>query len=163
MTMDPSFRLATENDADHLLAMMREYYAYDGHAIDPTPGRVALLAFLREPSLGRAWLVCDESMLVGYLVLTLGYSLEYLGRDAFRDEFYLRESHRGRGWGSRALAFAEEEARKLDVRSIHLEVVRQNTGAKEVYRKSGYLDHDHYLMSKWIEPGFRKPGSGSHE
>jgi hypothetical protein len=60
-------------------------------------------------------------------------------------------------------AFVEAEARKLDVRSIHLEVVRQNTGGKEAYRKNGYLDHDHYLMSKWIERGFRKPGSGSHE
>jgi hypothetical protein len=36
-------------------------------------------------------------------------------------------------------------------------VVRQNTGAKEVYRKSGYADHDHYLMSKWIERSFPKP------
>ena|SRR6266481_6710243 len=163
MRMDPSFRLATENDVDRLLAMMREYYAYDGHAFDRSRAGVALLAFLREPSFGRAWLMCDESTPVGYLVLTLGYSLEYLGRDAFLDEFYLRESHRGRGWGSRALAFAEEEARKLDVRSIHLEVIRQNTGAKEVYRKSGYVDHDHHLMSKWIERGFRKPAAGSHE
>jgi len=161
--MEPSFRLAAENDADPLLEMMREYYAYDGHAFDQARARIALLAFLREPSFGRAWLICEESTPVGYLVLTLGYSLEYLGRDAFIDEFYLRESHRGRGWGSRALAFVEEEARNLDVRSIHLEVVRQNTGAKEVYRKSGYLDHHHHLMSKWIERGFRKPGSGSHE
>jgi GNAT superfamily N-acetyltransferase len=100
---------------------------------------------------------------VGYIILTLGYSLEYLGRDAFIDEFYLRESHRGRGWGSCALSFVEGEARRLDVRSIHLEVVRQNTPAKEVYRKSGYLDHDHYLMSKWIERAFPKPDSRFHE
>jgi len=161
--MEPSFRLATEDDATLLLELMREYYAYDGHAFDPPKARLALLAFLREPSFGLAWLICEDSTPVGYIVLTLGYSLEFLGRDAFIDEFYLRESHRGRGWGSRALAFVEAEARRFDVRSIHLEVVRQNTAAKEVYRKSGYLDHDHYLMSKWIEPRFPKPGSGSHE
>jgi GNAT superfamily N-acetyltransferase len=163
MPTEPSFRLATKNDADLLLAMMREYYAYDGHAFDPLRAGVALLAFLGDPSFGRAWLICDHSTPVGYLVLTLGYSLEYLGRDAFLDEFYLRASYRGKGWGTRALAFAEDEARKLGVRSIHLEVVRRNTGALEVYRKSGYLDHDHYLMSKWIERGFQKPGFGSHE
>ena len=160
--MEPSFRLATEDDATLLLELMREYY-YDGHAFDPPKARFALLTFLREPSFGLAWLICEDSTPVGYVVLNLGYSLEYLGRDAFIDEFYLRESHRGRGWGSRALSFIESEARRLDVRSIHLEVVRQNTAAKEVYRKSGYLDHDHYLMSKWIEPRFPKPGSGSHE
>ena len=161
--MEPSFRLATEDDATLLLEMMREYYAYDGHAFDAPKARIALLAFLREPSFGLAWLICEDSTPVGYIVLTLGYSLEFLGRDAFIDEFYLRESHRGRGWGSRALSFIETEARRSSVRSIHLEVVRQNAAAKEVYRKSGYLDHDHYLMSKWIEPAFPKPGSGSVE
>jgi hypothetical protein len=39
---------------------------------------------------------------VGCVVLTLGYSLELLGRDAFIDEFYLREVYRGRGWGRQA-------------------------------------------------------------
>jgi GNAT superfamily N-acetyltransferase len=163
MPAEPSFRFATDNDAGILLEMMREYYAFDGHAFDPERAPVALLAFLREPSFGRAWLICDDSIPVGYIVLTLGYSLEYLGRDAFIDVFYLRESHRGRGWGKRALVVVEAQARALEVRSIHLEVVRQNAGAKEVYRKSGYADHNHYLMSKWIELGFPNPASDAHD
>jgi len=163
MSAEPSFRLATENDAGILLEMMREYYAFDGHAFDPERAQVALLAFLRETTFGRAWLICDDAAPVGYIVLTLGYSLEYLGRDAFIDEFYLRESHRGKGWGKQALTLVEDQARALDVRSIHLEVVRQNTGAKEVYRKSGYADHNHYLMSKWIERSFPKPRSEAPE
>jgi diamine N-acetyltransferase len=161
--MEPSFRLATDSDADLLLEMMREYYAFDGHAFDEPRAGAALLTFLRDPTLGRAWLICADETPVGYIVLTFGYSLEYLGRDAFIDEFYVRESYRGKGWGKRALAFVEDQARALNVRSIHLEVVRQNTGAKEVYRKSGYADHDHYLMSKWIERSFPKPGSEAHE
>jgi diamine N-acetyltransferase len=163
MPTKPSIRLASEDDADVLLGMMREYYVFDGHTFHPARARVALLAFLREPSFGRAWLICDDPTPVGYIVLTLGYSLEYLGRDAFIDEFYLRESHRGKGWGKCALAFVEDQARALEVRSIHLEVVRQNAGAKEVYRKSGYADHHHYLMSKWIERSFPKPSSDAHE
>jgi GNAT superfamily N-acetyltransferase len=143
--VDPTFRIATEADADLLLAMMREYYAFDGHAYD-----------------GRAWLICDGDMAVGYIVLTFGYSLEYLGRDAFIDEFYLRESYRGRGWGRRTLEFVEEAGRAADVRTIHLEVVRANTRAKEVYRRAGYSDHDHYLMSKWIEKTFPKPHLKEH-
>ena len=50
--MDPSFRLATETDADLLLEMMREYYAHDGHTFDPRRARIALLAFLRPPHRG---------------------------------------------------------------------------------------------------------------
>jgi GNAT superfamily N-acetyltransferase len=160
--MEPVFRVASDSDADTLLNMMREYYAFDGHAFDETKARVALLAFVREPLFGRAWLICEGPTAVGYIVLTFGYSLEYLGRDAFIDEFYLRPSHRGRGWGGRALEFVEEEARAFEVRSIHLEVVRENTAAKEVYRRNGYVDHNHYLMSKWIERGFTKPASSAH-
>jgi GNAT superfamily N-acetyltransferase len=159
LTVDPTFRLAAEADADTLLAMMREYYAYDGHAYDATRARLALLDFLREPSFGRAWLICDRNTPVGYIVLTFGYSLEYLGRDAFIDEFFLIPAYRGRGWGRATLAFIEEAARTSGVRAIHLEVVRANTTAKEVYRRSGYSDHSHHLMSKWIERGFPKPGS----
>jgi GNAT superfamily N-acetyltransferase len=160
--MDPTLRTATEADADLLLPLMREYYAFDGHAYDEPRARMALVNFLREPSFGQAWLIFDgsapdDAAPIGYIVLTFGYSLEYLGRDAFIDEFYLRESHRGRGWGRTALEFVEQAARTAGVRAIHLEVIRTNTAAKEVYRRSGYLDHDHYLMSKWIEKDFEKP------
>lgn len=159
--MDPTFRLATEADAKLLLGMMHEYYAYDGHAYDQPRARTALLDFLREPSFGRAWLICDQETPVGYIVLTFGYSLEYLGRDAFIDELFLRPSHRGRGWGRATLNFVEEAARAAGVRAVHLEVVRANTTAKEVYLRSGYVDHEHSLMSKWIERSFSKPDSKS--
>lgn len=159
--MPPTFRIAADSDADFLLGVMQEYYVYDGHAFDRSRARAALLTFLREPSFGRAWLICDGEVAVGYIVLTFGYSLEYLGRDAFIDEFFLRESHRGRGWGRETLNFVEEQARAAGVRSIHLEVVRSNTRAKDVYRRAGYTDHEHYLMSKWIERGFAKPGPGA--
>ena len=160
--MDPTFRLATEADAELLLGMMREYYAYDGHAYDEPRARMALMDFLRDQAFGRAWLICERDTPVGYVVLTFGYSLEYLGRDAFIDEFFLLPSHRGRGWGRATLQFVEETARAAGVRAIHLEVVRANTTAKEVYRRSGYIDHEHGLMSKWIERSFSKPGSEPH-
>jgi ribosomal protein S18 acetylase RimI-like enzyme len=61
--------------------------------------------------------------------------------------------------GRLTLDFVEEQARGSGVRSIHLEVVRPNANAKEFYRRNGYLDHQHSLMSKWIERGFSKPGT----
>src|ERR1700739_4150520 len=157
--MEPFFRPATDADAELLLQMMREYYAYDGHVFEERHARIALLAFLREPSYGRAWLICENSTPVGYILLTFGYSLEYLGRDAFIDEFFLLPPYRGRGWGRAALNFVEDAARAAGVRAIHLEIFRANNTAKEVYLRSGYVDHARHLMSKWIERGFFKPGS----
>ena len=156
--MNPQFRVAGESDAPLLLRFMRDYYAFDGHAFDEAKAHEALLAFLSDASFGRAWLICDGDAPVGYIVLTLGYSLEYLGRDAFIDEFFLLESYRSRGWGRKTMEFVEEHARSLGVRSIHLEVVRANNHALEVYRKLGFYDHAHHLMTKWIEPDFAKPG-----
>lgn len=161
--MEPQFRIANESDMPLLLQFMRDYYAFDGHAFDETRARPALLAFLRDESFGRAWLICDRDTPVGYVVLALGYSLEYLGRDAFIDEFFLAESHRSRGWGRKAMEFVEDYARSLGVRSIHLEVVQANDRALEVYGKLGFKDHQHHLMSKWIERGFAKPGTTPSE
>jgi diamine N-acetyltransferase len=145
--VQPEFRLATPADAGLLLDFMREYYAFDGHHYDREPAANALLGLLRNSAYGFAWLVLDSGTPVGYIVLCFGYSLEYLGRDAFIDEFYLIESHRGRGWGRKTLDFVVEQARRDEVRAIHLEVVRRNTGALEFYRKLGFHDHGHHLMS----------------
>jgi ribosomal protein S18 acetylase RimI-like enzyme len=143
----PAFRLAGSDDTELLLNFMRDYYAFDGHLYDREKARCALLALLQNPSFGTVWLILDGSAPVGYIVICFGYSLEFLGRDAFIDEFYLIESHRGRGWGRRAFEFVSQEAQKHDVRAIHLEVVRQNKHALEFYRRLGFKDHDHYMMT----------------
>lgn len=146
----PSFRLAAESDAQILLEFMREYYAFDGHFFDPEKIPSALLNLMRSPSLGRVWLILDGHIPVGYIVLCFGYSLEFLGRDAFVDEFYLREQYRGRGWGAKTMEFAESAARDLEVTALHLEVTRTNARAKAFYQKFGFQDREHHLMTRRI-------------
>ena len=143
-------RLAVAVDADILLEFMQAYYAFDGHSFDREKAREALTALLRDANLGCAWLILDGDKLVGYVVLCFGYSLEWLGRDAFIDELYLREEYRGRGWGRRTIQFIEEEARKAGVGTLHLEVVQQNSTALEVYRRLGFREHKSTLLSKPI-------------
>ncbi len=126
---------------------MRDYYAFDGHHYEREKARAALLTLLKDSTLGLAWLILDSTTPVGYIVLCFGYSLEYLGRDAFIDEFYLIESHRGRGWGRKTLEFVRTPAQLQNVRAIHLEVVRRNIAALEFYRKLGFQDHDHHMMT----------------
>jgi ribosomal protein S18 acetylase RimI-like enzyme len=148
--METAFRTAELSDVEVLLGFMREYYAFDHLLFDGQIARAALEKFLSDGSLGRVWLIQDGGTAIGYLVLTLGYSLEYGGRDAFIDEVYIRASHRGRGIGQSALQFAEDVCRSLGVRVIHLEVERTNTNAHALYRKAGFVDHDRYLMTKRI-------------
>jgi diamine N-acetyltransferase len=156
MNDNPQFRRAGELDAETLLEFMRAYYAFDGHGFDEAKARVALIALLRDANLGGVWLILDGSEPAGYIVLCYGYSLEWLGRDAFVDEFYLREEYRGRGWGRRAMEFVEEEAQSAGIRALHLEVVEGNEGAGELYRKIGFREHKSTFLSKWIATKFSK-------
>lgn len=157
---------------------MRDYYAFDGHAFDEQKARAALTTLLRDPSLGRVWLILanthesekahngkrdykdnktEAEAPVGYIVLCFGYSLEWLGRDAFVDEFYLRPEYRGRSWGRKTMAFLEDAARSLNVTALHLEVMHQNAVALALYRKLGFEGHTSSFLSKWIAKDFSKP------
>ncbi|HJY80185.1 MAG TPA: GNAT family N-acetyltransferase, partial [Candidatus Binatia bacterium] len=148
--METIFRIATSADIEIVVQFIHEYYEFDHLPFDEQVARVALTKFVGDESLGRVWLISYEDEAVGYLVLTLGYSLEYGGRDAFIDEVYIRASHRGRGIGQSALAFVEDVCRSLGVRVLHLEVERANTSAYGLYRKVGFVDHDRCLMTKRI-------------
>jgi ribosomal protein S18 acetylase RimI-like enzyme len=161
MGLDPTFRVAQNSDLDTVLAFMlelsREDQLPDQRALDSSRARSALTDLVNDPSRGTVWLICDGDTPVGYLALTFGYSLEFHGRDAFVDELYIRPTHRGRGWGTRAMGHAETVALGRMVRAIHLEVGRKNIAAQAFYRKAGYEDHDRYLMTKWIVPEEQAP------
>jgi ribosomal protein S18 acetylase RimI-like enzyme len=70
--------------------------------------------------------------------------------DAFIDELYIVPAHRRRGLGRQAMTFVERQAHEMGVNAIHLEVDRGNDSALELYRRTGYVDHDRLLMTKWM-------------
>jgi ribosomal protein S18 acetylase RimI-like enzyme len=145
-----SFRAAVAGDLDRLAPLMRAFYAHEGIPFDEPAARAAMGALLRDPALGRVWLVREGARVGGYVALTLGWSLEYGGRDAFLDEIFLDEALRGRGVGERAIALVVDACRELGVRALHLEVERANSRAQSLYRKQGFADHDRYLMTRRI-------------
>lgn len=145
------FRPATPGDVAPFLVLQRAFYADDGYPFREAEARANLLRLLADPNLGRVWVTEDAGTVVGYVVLTFGFSLEFRGRDAFLDELYLAPGHRGRGLGQKALALVEAACREMGVRALHLEVEKHKTAAQALYRKIGFDDHDRYLMTKWID------------
>lgn len=148
--MQICFQQASIADIDSLVAFMRQFYEIDNYPFDEQKALVALDGILRDPSLGRVWMIAEGEMPIGYVVLTLGYSLEYGGRDGFIDELYLAASHRGRGIGTRAIKTVEDACRELGVKALHLEVERGNEAGQGLYRKMGFVEHGRYLMTKMI-------------
>jgi ribosomal protein S18 acetylase RimI-like enzyme len=145
--------VAAKADAGEILDLMERFYSEEQYPFHREKARNALEPFLADPSLGRAWLLRDGGAAVGYFVLTLGWSLEYGGRDAFVDELFVLPSHRGRGLGRRALQAMDEACRELGVRACHLEVEKDNVPAEELYRQRGFEDHDRRLMTRRYPEG----------
>jgi GNAT superfamily N-acetyltransferase len=144
------FRAANAGDVEAIVGMMRPYYQEDGYPFVESEARAAALALIEEPQLGRLWVTCEGERVVGYVAATLGFSFEYRGREAFVDELFIAESHRGRGLGREALELAEAYCREMGVNAMHLEVERHRPGAQALYRRAGFEDHERYLLTKWI-------------
>ena len=105
---------------------------------------------MRDHTLGRVWLITTEKEAIGYIVVTFGYSLEYHGRDAFIDEFFVTASHRNRGVGTKAMQFVLDHCSDLGIHALHLEVERSNAAGQALYQNVGFEEHDRQLMTKWI-------------
>src|SRR5215472_12757582 len=148
MPDSPLFRVAQPDDVELLLDFMEALYTLDGYGYDREKARTALKPLLGNSALGRAWFILDGATPVGYAVLCFGYSLEWLGRDAFVDEIYLGEDYRDRGWGKEAMDFLEHSARDLGIRTLHLAVVPGNHRALHLYEKVGFHRHESAFLSK---------------
>lgn len=145
------FTEAGGEDVPVLLRMMSRL-AEQPPAVPFDDGEVgrALEEFFAHPEYGRTWLIKKERAVAGYVILTLGYSFEYRGRDGFVDELYVEPGFRRRGLGRRAMEFVETRAREIGVNALHLEVDPKNEAALELYRSAAYKNHKRYLMTKWL-------------
>ncbi|HET8922027.1 MAG TPA: GNAT family N-acetyltransferase [Candidatus Acidoferrum sp.] len=148
-------REAALEDEQELLPMMRKLAEQDPEIIkfDEAAARAAFRKFLSLPAFGRVWLLCEDQQTVGYIILTVGFSFEFRGHDAFVDELYIGADYRRRGYGLLAMAFLEKKALEMGVNAVHLEVDHGNAPALELYRRAGYVDHDRFLMTKWLNRG----------
>lgn len=144
------FQPAIEAHIDAIVAMMRDYYAEDDYHFNEGDARAALLQLIRRDAAGRLWTAHVDGNTVGYLAVTLGFSLEYRGRDAFLDELYVSEPYRGRGLGREALRIAEQYCRDAGVKALHLEVERHRESARILYERHGFAEHNRTLLTKLL-------------
>lgn len=145
--MQGATRRATPEDRDRLVALMAEYYRESGYPFHRTRAASAFEAVLQDPHLGAVWTLHAGDDLAGYVVLTLGFSLEYGGRDAFVDDLFVRPAHRRQGLGRLGLATLLDECRGLGVRAVHLEVERDNRRARRLYADTGFAGGGRELLT----------------
>lgn len=146
--MEICHRLAELKDLPLLCQLMEAFYTLDGHDFQAETAQRVLKGIIENDTYGRLWVITADGLAIGYVAVTLGYSLEYGGRDAFVDEIFLQQAYRGQGIGAQTFAFVEAECRALAVRALHLEVMPENTRAYALYGKLGYRDRHSALLTK---------------
>jgi len=147
-------QLATVDDVEILMPFVRAYHEFEGIESTEIERARSVAPLLSDASLGRVWLILDGGQAAGYIAACFGYSIEFGGRDAFLDEFFITPSARSQGLGSKALEAVKTEMMQLGVRAMHLEVARTNSGAKQFYSKAGFVPREHFhLMSCRLDGG----------
>jgi ribosomal protein S18 acetylase RimI-like enzyme len=144
---DVTIRAAQPVEIDRLLDLMRELYAADHMAFVEARARAALAALIGDLTRGWVLVAADGDTVVGYAVVTRGYSLEFGGAFALLDELFVVDEARRRGIGAAIVRAAVARCRAEGVQAVRLEVERANDGARRLYERLGFAAHDRDLMT----------------
>ncbi|WP_026712026.1 GNAT family N-acetyltransferase [Flavobacterium filum] len=146
-----TFKPLSVSDIDKILQMLEEFYAIDHYPFEIETSTKLFHQFIENENLGKAWLIFDENEIVGYAILTFVFSFEYQGRIAFLDELYIKKSAQGKGFGKQTLHFIRQEAHKLSLKIIYLEVEPHNHAAQKLYIANDFEEHKRKLFKYTVQ------------
>lgn len=142
-----SFKPIEKEDLPIVMDLMDAFYKIDNYGFDKATHSTLLLDFIAQTNLGTSWLLYYNLEEIGYIILTFVYSFEFKGKIAFLDELFIKESFRGKGFGSKSIQFIKEQAQLLNVKMLYLEVEEHNETALKLYLTNGFSKHHRKLMS----------------
>ena len=135
---------------DEIYALMEVFYQEDGdYPFHKDRASKALELLLANASLGQAWAFMIDGKIAGYMIMTLGYSIEFGGYTALLDELYVRKGMRRQGIGSAAIQVMLNKCDEMGIRAIDLEVEKSNAAAHDFYIKNGFRDGWRTQMRRW--------------
>ena len=140
-------RKASRNDIERLVALMAEFYAEGGYPLNHRRAAEALAEFVKDDRLGQVWLIQAGSQVVGHVVVTLCFSMEYGGLIAFVDDLFVQQGFRRAGLGTAALAEVRAFCAERGVRALFVETGPDNVAAQAVYRRAGFVNTDRQLLA----------------
>ncbi len=145
------FKTAAIDDIPLILDMMQQFYQIDNYNFNKEKTNENIIDFIEKPDYGNIWLIKKEEIVIGYLIMSIIFSFEFKGKNAFIDELYIDKQYQNLGAGSKAIEFAIAEAEKQGIRALHLEVEKHNMKAIKVYEKNGFKKHNRFMMTKYID------------
>lgn len=134
-------------DAEAVLEMMRVFYRSDAvliHAPEAVLRKCIADCLAQGPYL-EGYVFDTEDGLMGYSLVSKGYSTEVGGLCVHVEDLYLRPEARGRGMGGAFLEYITEKYRSAAAR-VRLEVEAENEGAMALYQRHGFRELPYLQM-----------------
>ncbi|GEM62048.1 hypothetical protein SF1_00300 [Sphingobacterium faecium NBRC 15299] len=141
-----TFEKLTFENIDTIVAMMQDFYAIDGYDIDAQVSQENFKTFLDDERLGQSWLIKENDLVLGYIIVVYFFSFEFKGRVALLDELYLNADARGKGVGRKAVEFVKEYVQNQSCKLVLLEVEPHNIPAQKLYESQGFDFHPRNIM-----------------
>jgi len=135
--MANNVRAASPSDVPILVQLMEEFYRESNYPLDRLWASNSFRTLLSDSSRGSVWLLSRDDEAVGYVVLTVRFSMEHGGLDAFIDDLFVRAEHRRRGIATAALNALFAECGRRRVLALHVEAGRDNIAANSLYASFG--------------------------
>jgi len=133
-------------DAPALAALMIEFYAEADLPLTRESALRTVEQLIRSPQRGCIWVLESDSMLAGFVVLTLAYAMEYGGLRGFVDDFFVRAPFRRRGLGAAALAHVKAYCLAEGIRALFVQASPSNDAAQRLCRQAGFVETGHALL-----------------
>ena len=136
-----------EEHREAVLEMMRVFYASPAVHTNGSEAifRSDIDACLSDEPWLEGYVFLEGDAPIGYTMLARSFSTEFGKRCVWIEDLYLKPTYRGRGYGSRALAFVRE---KYPEAILRLEVEAENRRALSVYRKNGFEELGYLQMKR---------------
>jgi len=148
--MSAALHLAAEDDLNRLLPLVAAYHAFEKIDQSDEARRAAITPLLQGNPLGAIWLIGPRRAPIGYIAITFGWSIEMGGMDGFIDEFFIRDTVRGRGMGTEVLSALMPQLAAAGLKALHLEVAQDNASAEKLYGKRGFKRRDRHNLMTWL-------------
>jgi GNAT superfamily N-acetyltransferase len=147
--MEPAFRPADDGDVEVVIDFMRQLYASERQPFDESFARVALEHLVANETQGGVWMIQRDEETIGYVAVTLGYSLRLHGQVACVDELFVVPAQRKQGVGTAALRFVADMCAERGIEVLCVEIGRSATAARQLAHAAGFTDGG-TVMTRWL-------------
>lgn len=136
-----------EHEINLVLPMMKDFYEIDNYAFDEKSTEKNFKIFIKNETLGQAFLLKNEENVVGYMIMNYIFSFEFGGTMCFLDELYIAPEFQGKKYGGLAVEFAQKFGKEKGLKMMFLEVEHHNERAVHLYKKLGFEMHNRNIMT----------------